>query len=75
MREYKSPPDPGEQLSDMLTRSVIDDYVRKNKHSRDYPRKKHEQAAGRPKLLNATRTQIQQAKHLTHTKPEKRLTA
>ena len=75
MREYKSPPDPGEQLSAMLTRSVLDDYVRKNKHSRDYPRKKHEQSAGRPKLLNATQSQIQQAKHLTPAKSDKRLTA
>ena len=51
MREYKSPPDAGERLWQLLRRSVLDDYVRKNKSSRDYPQKKHEHAAGRPTIL------------------------
>jgi len=64
MREYKSPPDPGERLKEMLDRAIIDSYQRKNKTSRDYPRKKEEQAAGPPVILNATRTQIRMAKEL-----------
>ncbi len=55
MREYKGPPDPGERLTDLLSQSILDDYQRQNKSSRDYPRKKQEQAAGRPTVLSATR--------------------
>jgi hypothetical protein len=46
LREYKSPPDPGESLVEMVGKAVIDAYHRANKSSRDYPRKKQEQAAG-----------------------------
>jgi hypothetical protein len=62
MREYKSPPDPGESLTHMLNRSLIDDYERDSKTSRDYPRKKQEPDAGRPILRIATRTEVKQAK-------------
>jgi hypothetical protein len=75
MREYKSPPDPGERLLEMLHRSLIDEYVRNNKQSRDYPRKKHDPPAGAPLVQKASRAQIQQAKQLSHPTPEKRLTA
>jgi IS4 transposase len=61
MREYKSAPDPGERLRQMIDRAIIDGYKRKNKASRDYPRKKQEQAAGPPMLRKATRAQVQQA--------------
>jgi hypothetical protein len=64
MREYKSKPDPGERLEEMLDRAIIDSYKRKNKTSRDYPRKKEEQAAGPPIILNATRAQIRMAKEV-----------
>ena len=57
MREYKSPPDTGERLEKMLDRAIIDSYTRKNKNSRDYPRKQEEKAAGPPIFLNATRVQ------------------
>jgi hypothetical protein len=40
LREYKSRPDPGECLTELLDRAIIDPYVRQNKASRDYPRKK-----------------------------------
>jgi hypothetical protein len=75
MREYKSPPDPGDGLMLRLHRALIDPYQRRNKTSRDYPRKKHESATGRPIILVANRTQIQQAKQVTNLAYEKRLTA
>jgi hypothetical protein len=74
MREYKSPPDPGERLLDLLNRSIIDDYVRQNKSSRGYPKKKQEQPTGSPVILSASRAQIQQAK-LLQSHEQKRLTA
>jgi IS4 transposase len=58
MREYKSRPDRGERLTELLDRAIIDPYKRKNKTSRDYPRKKQEQATGPPAILRATRSQI-----------------
>ena len=61
MREYKSPPDPGERLRQLIDRALIDPYLRRNKTSRDYPRKKQEQAAGPPNVRTATRAQVQQA--------------
>jgi hypothetical protein len=64
LREYKNPPDPGERLEEMLDRAIIDSYARKNKTSRDYPRKKEEQAAGPPLILQATRTQVRLAKEV-----------
>jgi hypothetical protein len=61
MREYKSPPDRGERLRQMIDRALIDPYQRRNKTSRDYPRKKQEQSAGPPILRAATRAQIRLA--------------
>lgn len=58
MREYRSRPDPGERLIEILDRAIIDPYKRINKTSRDYPRKKEEKAAGRPVLRRATPSQI-----------------
>jgi hypothetical protein len=71
---YKSPPDPGESLYEMVGKAVIDPYKRANKSNRDYPRKKQEQAAGAPKVRNATRAQINAAKEIKHQSPL-RLTA
>lgn len=64
LREYKSPPDPGESLYEMVGKAVIDSYTRTNKSSRDYPRKKQDQAAGAPKVRNATKAQINAAKEI-----------
>lgn len=61
MREYKSVPDPGERMRQLIDRALIDPYPRRNKTSRDYPRKKQEQAAGPPVVRQATRTQIRMA--------------
>ena len=74
MREYKSPPDPGERMRQLIDRAIIDPYQRKNKASRDYPRKKQEQAAGPPILRKATRAQVQQAIQVKR-ELKKRLTA
>ena len=61
MREYKSPPDPGERMGQLIDRAIIDPYKRRNKTSRDYPLKKQEQSAGPPILRKATRAQVQLA--------------
>ena len=61
MREYKSLPDPGERMRQLIDRAIIDPYKRRNKTSRDYPLKKQEQAAGPPIIHKATRAQVQQA--------------
>lgn len=61
MREYKSRPDPGESLAELLNRAIIDSYQRNNKTSRDYPLKKNDHPAGPPIILNATRTQVRLA--------------
>ena len=61
MREYKSPPDPGERMRQLIDRAIIDPYKRRNKTSRDYPLKKQEQSAGPPILRKATRAQVQLA--------------
>jgi hypothetical protein len=74
MREYKSPPDPGERMTQMIDRAILDPYERRSKTSRDYPRKKQGQATGSPVLCNATRAQIQQAMQVKQ-EQKKRLTA
>jgi hypothetical protein len=66
MREYKSRPDPGESLTELLRSAVVDNYKRGSKASRDYPRKKHEQSIGPPKLLRATQKQIILAQQIKH---------
>jgi len=58
MREYKSQPDPGESLTELLRKAVIDNYKRGSKASRDYPRKYQEPAVGPPKVFAATKKQI-----------------
>jgi hypothetical protein len=62
LREYKSPPDPGESLRDLLQIAVIDPYRRAHKASRDYPRKKPGHAIGAPEIRAATKDQINAAR-------------
>lgn len=62
LREYKSRPDPGESLRELLRKAVIDPYRRANKASRDYPRKKHGHAIGAPEIRQATKDQINAAR-------------
>jgi hypothetical protein len=64
MREYKSRPDPGESLTELVRRAVIDTYNRSSKTSREYPRKKQEAAIGPPKVFQATEKQIFLAKQI-----------
>jgi hypothetical protein len=64
MRDYKNHPDPGESLWQLLDKALIDNYLRKDKASRGYPRKKYDKPPGPPKISNATSDQIAQAKQL-----------
>jgi hypothetical protein len=64
LREYKSEPDEGESLSELLSVALVDWYDRRDKTSRDYPRKKHEQPIGAPELRRATPTQIRLAQEI-----------
>jgi hypothetical protein len=64
LRDYLHPTAPGERLCERLREAVIDLYIRKNKTSRNYPRKKQERAAGPPVILQASRTQIKRAKEV-----------
>jgi len=74
MRQFNAPADPGERLTEILDQAIIDPYVRKNKSSRDYPRKKQEQAPGPPVILIASRAQVRQAQEVK-AEQRKRLTA
>jgi Transposase DDE domain len=74
MRQYKSPPDPHERLTDLLNLAIIDDYQRTHKHNRHYPQKKQRTRIGPPIINPATRTQIKQAKQL-QANFQRRLTA
>jgi hypothetical protein len=64
LREYKSPPDPGESLHELLSRAVIDSYTRTSKTSRDYPRKKQHRKIGSPQIEAASEVQIKAAHNL-----------
>jgi hypothetical protein len=61
LRDYLHPTDRGERLCERLRVAVIDSYARKNKSSRDYPRKKQEKPPGAPTIRNANRAQSQRA--------------
>jgi IS4 transposase len=74
MREYKSTPDPGDRLTELLNIAIIDPYQRTDKRSRDYPRKKQEKATGPPIIRLATASQRAQAQHVK-AKSKLRLTA
>jgi hypothetical protein len=62
--EHKLEPEVGESLNAQLSRALIDRYQRRNKTSRNYPRKKYETSAGAPKILKATAAQRKLAKKL-----------
>lgn len=61
---YKWRPEPGEALHELLSKAVIDPYKRRDKTSREYPRKKYEQPAGAPKIMKASCLQRQEAQKL-----------
>ena len=58
MRDYRHPVESGERLRQRLKSAVTDDYIRKDKTSRNYPRKKQETPAGAPKIHLATKSQV-----------------
>ena len=65
IREFRCRPARGERLTELIDQAIIDDYERINKASRDYPRKKQEQATGPPTIASATRTQVQWAQGIS----------
>jgi Transposase DDE domain len=65
LRDYLHPIEPRHRLRDWLRLAVIDAYDRKNKSSRDYPRKKRERPPGAPTIINASKTQLRWARLLT----------
>lgn len=62
LRDYRHPREPSRTLRALVQRAVTDNYIRQDKTSRNYPRKKQEQHAGRPKIIYATPAQIRLAK-------------
>jgi Transposase DDE domain len=57
-------PEAGETLADRLARALSDRYRRKHKTSRNYPRKKYEAPAGKPRIATATPDQRRRAREL-----------
>lgn len=75
IHHYAVRPKEGQDLTTRLAHAVIDDYARRNKSSRDYPRKKQEKPPGRPQITAATKDQAQHARDIKRLQPETRLTA
>lgn len=61
LREHCLRPATGERLCQLINAAVIDDYVRANKTSRDYPRKKQQRPPAPPVILAATTAQKRKA--------------
>ena len=61
MREYRSLPEHDDDLPTLLSAAVMDNNERRNKSSRDYPRKKRESPPGKPTIQLATEQQIKRA--------------
>lgn len=74
MRDYRHPAEPGQNLRRCLAEATIDSYTRRNKSSRDYPRKRQGQSPGIPDISTASPQQVAHAKLLANM-PEKGLTA
>jgi hypothetical protein len=65
LRDYLHPAERKRSLAMLLRRAVRDTYPRKDKASRDYPRKKQpDPPPGEPEIKTATQPQIQQARKL-----------
>jgi DDE family transposase len=64
LREYKSRPDPGEDLTTLLGCAIVDNYRRRHKASRDYPRKKQGHRIGAPDIRPATSEQKRKAREI-----------
>lgn len=70
LRDYLHRTEKGERLCERLREAIIDPYIRKNKASRNYPRKKQERTPGPPLILRASPTQIQRAKTIAAERPK-----
>ncbi|MGD9855140.1 MAG: hypothetical protein AB7U20_09350 [Planctomycetaceae bacterium] len=64
MDEYTCRPEPGASLREQILAAAVDPNRRRNKSSRNDPRKKYESPAKPPRLANATRAQRQLAQKL-----------
>jgi DDE family transposase len=73
--DYRCRPERGESLEEQLLDAVVDSNRRRNKTSRDYPRKKYETQAKPPQVRTATPSQRRRAKQATSTIGEKGLPA
>jgi hypothetical protein len=62
LRDYLHPVVPGQTLCRWLRSALIDPYRRKNKQSRNYPRKKKHEIIGVPTIAEASPQQIRQAR-------------
>jgi hypothetical protein len=74
IRDYRWHPPRDERLLTRLDRALIDDYVRRDKTSRNYPRKKQTTAAGPPIIRVATLQQRRNANQIKE-QQQKRLAA
>lgn len=68
-------PEKGKSLTDQILAAVVDSYIRRNKTSRNYPRKKYEPPTKPPQISEATRLQRKLAQELTSRTIKKGLTA
>jgi hypothetical protein len=75
MNDYLHVTQPGERLRQRLQFAVTDDYIRRDKTSRNYCRKKQEQPAGAPQIKTATKSQIKWAQQICNETTKQRLTA
>jgi IS4 transposase len=65
LRDYLHPVERKRSMAMLLRRALRDQYPRKNKSSRDYPRKKQpDPPPGEPEIKPATRSQIRRAREL-----------
>lgn len=70
VRDYTHPCTPKTNLVRRLQTALIDDYMRADKQSRDYPRRKRVKTPGAPRIRNATAAQQLLANSLRRIRPE-----
>lgn len=73
--ERKNRPEAGESLAEQITAAVVDCYSRRNKTSRNYPRKKYEPQTKTPSIAKASRSQRSLAQCVMSSTTAKGLTA
>jgi len=61
-RDYSQPREPKDRSKPLFLNVVGDEYARRDKTSRDFPRKKQERPTGKLKIKSTSKTQIQTAK-------------